>query len=216
MILDTKFVELAILGLGLVSGQTDLNGTSTYAKADDNLLPRYSVKNYDEAYLSYYYAVRSELLGYTSLSENWDGYTAETPEKNHVELAYNLLRAVYELGLPMPRPQINSDGEISLYWRDEFRYLEISVESDDTTSFYSKHRITKFDQFFDDLPAVIGHEAAEKIALINSRKLKIKTALSSVSFLPVSSPQLHDTDVLGDFNLGTHTNDYLPAVAVGY
>jgi hypothetical protein len=214
MILDTKFVELAILGLGLVSGHTDFNGNSTYAKADDNLLPLYSVKNYDEKYLSYYYAVRSELLSYTSLPRNWDGYTALSPKESHVELAYNLLRSVYELGLPMPRSQINSDGEISLYWRDDFRYMEVSVESDDTTSFYSKHRITKLDQFYDDLPAEVSREVANEIALIKSRKLKIKTVSPSAPFLSINASRAQNADVFEGFNLGANTNGYPSVVGI--
>lgn len=213
MILDTKFVELAVLGFGLASGQTDFDGTSTYAKADNNLLPGYSIKNYDEQYLYHYHSVRSELRGYESLSENWDGYSATPPEKKYVELAEKLLDQVYQLGLPMPRPQINSDGEISLYWRDEVSYMEFAIESFDVASFYYKNRTTKKDYLLDDLPVSLGSDIAEIIVSVNARRPKA----SGVVALPSENkPQYKEDYLIPEFNLSSQVDLTNGLLAVGY
>lgn len=72
-----------------------------------------------------------EIESYLALESGWDGYDADDANKGSIQEA-----RVFIAALPsqykVPKSTIASDGEISLYWAQEDRYLEASFPGDGT------------------------------------------------------------------------------------
>lgn len=68
---------------------------------------------------------------YLALEAGWDGYDADDANRSSVQEARVFIAALPSQ-YPVPKSTISSDGEISLYWAKEDRYLEASFPGDGT------------------------------------------------------------------------------------
>ncbi len=74
-------------------------------------------------------ALRS-ILSLGNLSENWDSYGSQPPNRNTIELACQLLIATAEENFIPPRVIPVSGGAIQLIWENKPNALEIIVTPD--------------------------------------------------------------------------------------
>ena len=82
--------------------------------------------------------LHAKLLSYSELPHDWDGRGAVPPSLNAV------LDAIAFLGkrppdVPLPFPQIASDGEVGLYWRTVDIHVEIGFYGDEELSYYARY-----------------------------------------------------------------------------
>lgn len=85
-----------------------------------------------------YQKIRDILVSYEDLDEGWDGYDAEKPDETIIKQAKIFLNNLYKYGFELPKPMISSDGEISFYWKKDANYIEISIDDNETFSYYAK------------------------------------------------------------------------------
>lgn len=78
--------------------------------------------------------LRRELESYATLQAGWDGYEGEPANSHSIVDA-----RVFICSLPpqyvTPKPMLASDGEVSLFWEIEGKYLEASFPGDGTYHF---------------------------------------------------------------------------------
>lgn len=72
-----------------------------------------------------------KLQSYRSLDEDWDGYGGSPATYKSFISAIEFLSSLSQR-FDTPSPMLASDGEISLYWKTEDKYLEISFPGDGT------------------------------------------------------------------------------------
>lgn len=72
-----------------------------------------------------------EVASYSDLEPEWDGYAAEPANADSITEA-RLFISSLPTGYPVPRSTLASDGEISLYWDRNGKYLEASFPGDGT------------------------------------------------------------------------------------
>ena len=82
--------------------------------------------------------LHAKLLSYPELPHDWDGRGAVPPSLDAV------LDAIAFLGkqpsdIPLPFPQIASDGEVGLYWRSGEIHIEIGFYGDGELSYYARY-----------------------------------------------------------------------------
>lgn len=88
--------------------------------------------------LQTYHKIRDILVSYENLNEGWDGYDAEKPDETIIKQAKVFLNNLYKYDFELPKPMISSDGEISFYWKKDDNYIEISIDDNETFSYYAK------------------------------------------------------------------------------
>ena len=82
--------------------------------------------------------LRTELRSYSLLSEGWDGDGARAPIDQAIDDALLFLeRKPYDI--PIPNPQVCSDGSVGLYWRTDIGpfHAEVNFEGDGTFACFS-------------------------------------------------------------------------------
>ncbi len=82
-------------------------------------------------------ALKNELRLYTNLPANWDGQGGIAPSRK----AANEALAFLDLLPPdilLPKPMVEGDGELSLYWRREGKYLELGFLGDGHVDYYGE------------------------------------------------------------------------------
>lgn len=89
------------------------------------------------------------LNSYRNLEANWDGYGGEPATYESMIDALEFLHSL-PVRFPAPIPMLAGDGEISLFWEDNDRYLEASFPGDATYHYIFNAGDEKFAS--DDLP----------------------------------------------------------------
>lgn len=75
--------------------------------------------------------VYAKLASYLHVGDNWDGYGGEPATYASWVNALEFLH-VLPVRFEAPIPMLAGDGEISLFWKDSDRYLEVSFPGDST------------------------------------------------------------------------------------
>lgn len=75
------------------------------------------------------WALVRQVASYADLEPEWDGYAAEPANVDSITEARIFISSL-PTGCPVPRSTLASDGEISLYWDKDGRYLEASFPGD--------------------------------------------------------------------------------------
>ncbi|MDY7567499.1 hypothetical protein QN400_21340 [Pseudomonas sp. RTC3] len=89
------------------------------------------------------YRLIDKLHSYRSLYKDWDGYGGEPATYASWS---NALEFVSRLAIRFsaPVPMLAGDGEISLFWKKDGRYLEISFPGDNTYHFIFQYSQEQF------------------------------------------------------------------------
>ena len=82
--------------------------------------------------------LHAKLFSYLDLSPDWDGRGGVVPSLQAVLDALGFL-ARRPSGIPLPFPQIASDGEVGLYWRSEVVHAEVGFCGDGEFSYYARY-----------------------------------------------------------------------------
>ena len=82
--------------------------------------------------------LHARLLSYLDLTNDWDGYGAVPPSIDAVLDAVDFL-VMRPRDVPLPFPQIASDGEVGLYWRTGEVHAEVGFYGDGDLSYYARH-----------------------------------------------------------------------------
>ena len=82
--------------------------------------------------------LHATLLSYLDLPHDWDGYGAVPPSTDAVldAVAFLVMRP---RDIPLPFPQIASDGEVGVYWRTGEVHAEIGFCGDGDLSYYARY-----------------------------------------------------------------------------
>ena len=80
--------------------------------------------------------LRAKLLSYLNLTDDWDGYGADPPSIDAVLDAVDFL-VMRPRDVPLPFPQVASDGEVGLYWRTEEVHAEVGFHGERELSYYA-------------------------------------------------------------------------------
>lgn len=106
---------------------------SSIAAGGHRLLPPTHFKSWDYAMSS----LTERLLTYRGLEDDWDGYGGQAATfgsfTNAIEFASKLIRRFV-----VPASMLAGDGEISLFWKQNGSYLEVSFPGDNTYHFIYK------------------------------------------------------------------------------
>jgi len=83
--------------------------------------------------------VFTELLGYKSFVDGWDGDGSLAPSASdiHDAIAFVEMLAPY---LPLPGAMLSPEGQIGLYWNTPIAYVDINFDSNGTISIYTRGR----------------------------------------------------------------------------
>lgn len=92
-----------------------------------------------EEYSGLYKQTERELLDYLALDEDWDGYGGVVPDEAVVQTCINFLHLLNVKGIAPPRPMLDGQGEVSLFWRRDESYFEIGFEEEGLFSYFSRH-----------------------------------------------------------------------------
>ena len=76
-----------------------------------------------------------ELFSYVHLPVGWDGYGGIPASLSAISDAFSFLSSRPE-DIPLPTPQLSSDGEVGLYWRTRDFYGEVGFYGDGLFSYY--------------------------------------------------------------------------------
>lgn len=82
--------------------------------------------------------LHARLLSYRDLTDDWDGCGAAPPSIDAVLDAVDFL-VMRPRDVPLPSPQIASDGEVGLYWRTGEVHAEVGFYGDGDMSYYARH-----------------------------------------------------------------------------
>ena len=82
--------------------------------------------------------LHARLLSYLDLTDDWDGYGAVPPSIDAVLDAVDFL-VMRPRDVPLPFPQIASDGEVGLYWRTGEVHAEVGFYGDGDLSYYARY-----------------------------------------------------------------------------
>lgn len=77
----------------------------------------------------------SELEEMRDLTPGWEGPGSVAPPASQIDAALAFVRSV-ELCFRPPEISLASDGEISVYWRNEDHYIDVSFRASGKTSIY--------------------------------------------------------------------------------
>lgn len=81
--------------------------------------------------------IKNELRRYTNLPNGWDGEGGVAPPKRAVLEAITFLDLLPP-NMQLPKPMVEGDGEVALYWKGEDRYLEIGFKGDGSVDYYGE------------------------------------------------------------------------------
>jgi len=76
-----------------------------------------------------------EILSYIDLTEGWDGYEAIVPDKETINSTLSFLDIIKSEYFPAPKAMLANDGEVSLYWEVNGKYLEIGFDGENQFSY---------------------------------------------------------------------------------
>ena len=79
--------------------------------------------------------VEEDILRYKELVKGWDGYEGTAPTEGTISSALLFISLIRLEGFPAPTTTLSSNGEVSLYWEAEGRYLEVGFEEEGTLSY---------------------------------------------------------------------------------
>lgn len=79
--------------------------------------------------------VIGEMLSYIDLTEDWDGYGAISPDKETIHSALEFLELIRSEYFSAPKPMLSGDGEVSMYWESNGKYIEIGFDRKDQFSY---------------------------------------------------------------------------------
>ena len=82
--------------------------------------------------------LHAKLFSYPELPHDWDGRGAVPPSPSAVRDAISFLDK-RPSDVPLPFPQIASDGEVGLYWRTGEIHIEIGFYGDGELSYYARY-----------------------------------------------------------------------------
>jgi len=82
--------------------------------------------------------IKNELRRYTSLPENWDGEGSIAPPRKAASDAIAFLDLLPP-NVSLPKPMVEADGELALYWKSQDCYLEIGFKGDDTVDYFGEN-----------------------------------------------------------------------------
>jgi len=85
--------------------------------------------------ISQFDKTEGEILSYINLTEGWDGYEAIVPDEETINSALLFLNLIKVELFPAPKAMLSNDGEVSLYWEAEGRYLEIGFDGENQFSY---------------------------------------------------------------------------------
>lgn len=77
-----------------------------------------------------------KLISFLSLEKGWDGFSGESPSDEAVKNAIEFIQKL-NTGLNTAIPMLSSDGEIGLFWRDQYNYIDIGFYGDGKYSLYA-------------------------------------------------------------------------------
>ena len=106
---------------------------------------------------------RRELLNYSTLTENWDGYGAEPIPETTIQNAFQFLKTLPPYVMPS-RIAPSGDGEINIIWDSQETYADFGINNDGTYSFFLESGENKI--YGDDIP-VETPLSAEVLELLN-------------------------------------------------
>lgn len=86
--------------------------------------------------------VFTELLGYKSFVDGWDGEGSVAPSSQDVHEAIAFVEMLRPY-LPLPGAMLSSEGQVGLYWNTPNAYVDINFEDNGTISIYARNRETQ-------------------------------------------------------------------------
>jgi hypothetical protein len=75
--------------------------------------------------------VIEKLRSYLFYEEDWDGYGGVVPSEKAVEDAVDFIRQLPEQ-VVLPRSGLAGDGEVGLFWKSEFLFIDVGFLGDHT------------------------------------------------------------------------------------
>lgn len=117
-----------------------------------------------EEWESNYQNVRNEITEYFLLNDDWDGYGGKAPKKETLYQSILMLKIFKENDIKPPKIMLSGSGEVSFYWKEPNRYVELTVEVNDLFSMWYEDQNEIFDFDNQDLP-IIFSDLNEKIQL---------------------------------------------------
>jgi hypothetical protein len=78
--------------------------------------------------------LEAQLQSYMDLPHGWDGYDGVPASKDTVMDAFSFLEK-RPPDIPLPYPQVGSDGEVGLYWCTNEVFVEVSFHGDGEYSY---------------------------------------------------------------------------------
>jgi hypothetical protein len=112
-----------------------------------------SQQTYAERNLSWKDKIRNEIAAYSNRPAGWDGYAAKPINPNAMADARKFVQMLPE-DINAPRDIPCSDGEVSLVWRSDGRYAEISFPGNGTFYWYATNGTQEVSD--DDVPVDRG------------------------------------------------------------
>jgi hypothetical protein len=82
--------------------------------------------------------VIEKLISYLFYEEDWDGYGGVVPSEKAVEDAVDFIRKLPKQ-VALPRSGLAGDGEVGLFWKSEFLFIDVGFLGDHTYSFYARN-----------------------------------------------------------------------------
>ncbi len=76
-----------------------------------------------------------ELNSYSKLENNWDGYNGVPPNKNIIDTAIYFLYLLEE-NCNSPEVMLSGLGEISFYWKEKEKYIEVIFDTPNNYTFF--------------------------------------------------------------------------------
>ncbi|WP_020166980.1 MULTISPECIES: hypothetical protein [Methylotenera] len=123
--------------------------TKDFSPVTDFLIAPQIVTHFNYNHLE---AINNEIDSYHFLSDGWDGDDSYAPSVDALNRAKNLLGKLPS-GIANPIPMISKNGNLGLYWSNDFFYADLHLEDYQNISLYIRKKIDGLDEFFfDNLP----------------------------------------------------------------
>lgn len=103
---------------------------------NDSFIHQYKINRYEKS--------EGELHYYLTLEDDWDNYGAITPNKSTIQACINFLLLLKKLDIVGPKTMLNSEGEVSLYWKTPLPYIEICFHKESIFSYIFHSSINTF------------------------------------------------------------------------
>ncbi len=132
-----------------------------------------------------YSELQSELLNYSFLEEDWDGYEAIKPPVKNIEDVKLFISILKFLDIETPNIMLSCAGDISLYWELNEKYMELNFNGTDKYSylieenslFFGKDNINISDDFPNEVESFVNKYISKKS--INRRNIFYVTGNTS-------------------------------------